>query len=259
MRIGPRRSSVSSCSSSSSPGSSPRGWSRERRGDAATRGRARGSARRRLVAPCRRVAGDRGGPGAAGSVPRDERRRFGFPDVAFVKSIEFPIYAIVVGLIGGSHPPGARRPRPAERGVSHRVLHQDRAGPARRVDQPRLDRAGRRAVDRPVDRPDHDRVPRDVVPGRRARHRPQAPRAPRGRRVHLRRIGGDRGGRGRGGQEGAAGLRGEPRHRVRAAVDLHPAVDRPAARTLAGRGRRLDRRQHRHDRGGDGRRDDRRG
>ena len=60
----------------------------------------------------------------------------GTPFAKVAKSIEFPIYAIALGLIGNAVLTKlALRDALVER-LPHRVLHQDRPGPARRVDQP---------------------------------------------------------------------------------------------------------------------------
>ena len=136
-------------------------------------------------------------------------------------------------------------------GVPHRVLHQDRPGAARRVDQPRGDRQRRRAGDPPGAGADQRRVPVHLVARRPARARRQAAR-PAASAVSICGVSAAIAAAGRGaGQAGAAGVHGQPGDRLRAAVDLPAARGSPTCWGSPGRGRGLDRRQHRHHRGGD--------
>ena len=124
-----------------------------------------------------------------------------------------------------AHP--ARPAGPAGRRLPHRVLHQDRAGAARRVDQHRGDRQRRRAGHPAGAGPDQRGVRVHLVAGRPARARRQAARAAGLRGVDLRGERGHRRGRRGAGQEGAAGLHGQHGHHLRAAVDLPAAGWRP--------------------------------
>ena len=152
----------------------------------------------------------------------------------------------------------ARAARRAVAGLPHRVLHQDRSGAARRVDQPEGARHRGRPGHHPGAAVDHHRVRLHLVAGRPARPRRQAARAAGVGGVDLRRERGHRGRRRGAGQEGTTGLRRVAGHRVRAAVDLPAAVARRRARPVRRRRRRMDRRQHRHHRRGRRGRSDRR-
>ena len=143
-----------------------------------------------------------------------------------------------------AHP--ARPARPAGGRLPHRVLHQDRARAARGVDQLRGDPDRGRAGHPAGDRPDQRRVRVHLVARWPARARRPAARAAVVGGVDLRHQRRDRGRRRCAGQARAAGVHREPRRRVRPALDLPAPRRGERARAVAGRGRRLDRRQHRH-------------